>query len=83
MAVHVLVIEYDPAQAPVVVTSSKVNVTVPQESVAVACSKAGESGQFIVVSPGNEANTGGVVSTMVMVIVAASQFVKFDVSQIE
>jgi len=49
VAVQVLVMEYDPAQEPVVVTSSKVNVTVPQESVAIACSKAGVAGQFIVV----------------------------------
>ena len=57
---------YSPAQSPLVVTSSNVNVkSEPQASVAVACSKLGVSGQFIVESAGNVSITGAVLSSIV------------------
>ena len=63
VAVHVLVTLYDPAQAPLVVTSVDVNVIAPpQASVAVAVAKTGVAGQLIVVGAGNAAITGAVIS---------------------
>ena len=62
-AVHVLVTLYEPAQAPGVVTSAEVKVNaLPQASVAVAVAKEGVAGQLIVVTPGNAAITGAVIS---------------------
>jgi len=63
VAVHVLVTLYDPAQAPLVVTSANVSVNaLPQLSVAVAISNTGVAGQLIVVGPVNAAITGAVIS---------------------
>ena len=63
VAVQVLVTEYEPAQAPLVVTSSKVNVNaLPQASVAVACANCGVAGQEIVDVAGKAAITGATVS---------------------
>ena len=63
VAVHVLVTLYDPAQAPLVVASTEVKVNAdPQASVAVATAKTGVAGQSIVVTPGNVAITGAVIS---------------------
>ena len=62
-AVQVLVTLYDPAQAPVVVTSAEVNVKAdPHASVAVATANTGVAGQSIVVGAGNAAITGAVIS---------------------
>jgi glycine cleavage system regulatory protein len=69
VAVQVLVTEYDPAQAPLVVTSAKVKFTVPRQlSVAVAVANTGVAGQLIVVGAGKAAITGAVVSFIVMVL---------------
>jgi len=62
-AVQVLVTLYDPAQAPVVVTSAEVKVNAdPQASLAVARVNTGVAGQLIVVVAGNAAITGAVTS---------------------
>ncbi|MBK9985097.1 MAG: hypothetical protein IPP15_22530 [Saprospiraceae bacterium] len=54
VAVQVLVTLYDPAQAPVVVTSEEVSVkSLPQASVAVATAKTGELVQSMVVVAGS------------------------------
>ena len=63
VAVHVLVTLYDPAHAPEVIASSDVSMKVlPHASVAVATANTGVAGQFIVVSAGNAAITGAVIS---------------------
>ena len=63
VAVQVLVILYDPAQAPFVVTSLDVNVNaLPHASVAVATANTGTAGQFIVDAEGKGAITGASVS---------------------
>ena len=63
VAVQVRVTEYEPAQAPFVVTSLNVNVNVlPHSSVAVACANCGVAGQEIVDVAGKAAITGAVVS---------------------
>ena len=63
VAVQVLVTLYDPAQAPVVVTSAEVNVKAdPQASLAVARANTGVEGQLMVVVAGNSAITGAVMS---------------------
>ena len=63
VAVQVLVTLYDPAQAPVVVTSAEVNVKAdPQASLAVARANEGVEGQLMVVVAGNAAITGAVMS---------------------
>jgi len=63
IAVHVLVALYDPAQAPLVVTSANVSVNVlPQLSVTVATSNTGVAGQLIVVGPVKAEITGAVIS---------------------
>ena len=59
VAVHVLVTLYDPAHAPVVVTSLKVSVApLPHASVAVAVAKLGVAGQLMVDVAGSAAITG-------------------------
>ena len=69
VAVQVLVTPYEPAQAPFVVTSAKVNVKAePQASVAVAVANAGVAGQLIVEVEGNAAITGGFVSLIVIIL---------------
>lgn len=63
VAVHVRVTLYDPAQAPLVVASTKVIfIELPQASVAVATSNTGVSGQLIVDGAGSDAMTGAVIS---------------------
>ena len=63
VAVHVLTLEKEPAQAPGVVTSPNVNVNaLPQASLAVAVAKDGVAGQLIVDVVGNDAITGAVIS---------------------
>ena len=63
VAVHVLVTLYEPAQAPLVVTSADVRVNaLPHASVAVATAKTGKSGQLIVDGAGRDAITGAVIS---------------------
>ena len=68
VAVQVRVTEYEPAQAPFVVTSLNVNVkALPHASVAVACANDGAAGHEIVVGAGNAAITGAAVSCTLMV----------------
>ncbi len=63
VAVHVLVTLYEPAHAPLVVTSTDVSENaLPQASVAVAMANIGVAGQLIVVGDGNDAITGAVIS---------------------
>ncbi len=63
VAVQVLVTLYDPAQAPLVVTSADVNVNaLPHASVAVATANTGAAGQLIVVGEGNAPITGATTS---------------------
>ena len=63
VAVQVRVTLYDPAQAPFVVTSAKVNVNaLPHASVAVATANTGVAGQLIVDGAGRDAITGAVTS---------------------
>ena len=68
VAVHVLVILTDPAQAPFVVTSFEVIVmALPHASVAVAIAKTGTEGQLIVVGAGKLAITGAAISCTLIV----------------
>ena len=67
MAVHVLVMEYSFGHEPGIVTSAKVNVGVPQLSVAVGVVHEGEPVHSIVVGAGSAEITGGVVSSTLMV----------------
>jgi hypothetical protein len=63
VAVHVLVTLYEPAQAPLVVTSVKVRLNeLPHPSEAVAVANTGVAGQLIVVGAGSEAITGAAMS---------------------
>lgn len=63
VAVHVLVMLYAPAQAPLVVSSMEVRVNaLPHASVAVATAKTGAAGQLIVVGDGKTPITGASVS---------------------
>ena len=63
VAVQVLVTLYDPAHAPLVVTSADVNMyALPHASVAVAIANTGVAGQLIVVGAGNAPMTGAVIS---------------------
>ena len=63
VAVQVLVTLYDPAQAPLVVTSDDVSVNaLPQASDAVATANTGVEGQLIVVGAGSDPITGAVIS---------------------
>jgi len=62
-AVHVRVTLYDPAQAPGVVTSAKVNVNgLLHASVALAVVNTGVAGQLMLDVAGRAAMTGGVLS---------------------
>ena len=71
VAVQVLVVLYDPAQVPGMVTSLEVNVNaLPQASVAVAMANTGVEGQSMVVVAGKAAITGAVISCTWMVCVA-------------
>jgi hypothetical protein len=63
VAVHVLVTLYEPAQAPLVVTSADVSVkALPQASVAVATANTGVAGQSIVEVAGRKPITGAEIS---------------------
>jgi hypothetical protein len=63
VAVHVRITLYDPAHAPLVVTSAEVKVNaLPHASVAVAIAKTGVAGQLMVLIAGNAAITGAVIS---------------------
>jgi hypothetical protein len=61
------VIEYSLGQLPGVVTSAKVNVGVPQLSVAVGVTHVGVPEHSTVEGPGSAEITGGVVSSTVIV----------------
>ena len=68
VAVHVLVTLYDPAHAPLVVTSVNVKLNaLPQASDAVAVANTGVAGQLIVDGAGKGAITGAVISWTVIV----------------
>ena len=63
VAVHVRVTLYDPAHAPLVVTSFEFSVNaLPHASVAVAIANTGVEGQLIVVGVGKDAITGAEIS---------------------
>jgi hypothetical protein len=63
VAVHVRVTLYEPAQAPVVVTSAEVSVNaLPQASVADATANTGVAGQLMVAGAGRAPITGAVIS---------------------
>ena len=63
VAVQVLVTLYDPAHAPLVVTSFDVNVKLlPQASAAVATANTGVAGQLMVDAAGRDAITGADIS---------------------
>ena len=71
VAVQVLVVLYDPAHDPGVVTSLEVRVNaLPQASTAVAMANTGVDGQSRVVAAGKAAITGAVISCTWMVCVA-------------
>ena len=71
VAVQVLVTEYDPAQAPLVVISADVRVKLlPHSSVAVAVAKLGVAGQLIVDADGKGSMTGAVMSCTLIVCAA-------------
>ena len=75
VAVHVRVTLYDPVQAPLVVTSTEVNVNaLPHASVAVATANTGVAGQLIVVGAGNAPITGAVTSCTLIVCKAVDVF---------
>ena len=67
MAVHVLVMEYSFGHEPGMVTSAKVNVGVPQLSVAVGVVHDGAPEHSNVVGTGSAEITGGVVSSTLIV----------------
>ena len=75
VAVHVLVILYDPAQAPFVVTSFEVNVNaLPQPSVTTGTVNDGVAGQFMVVGAGNAEITGAMTSRTSIVCDEVEEF---------
>jgi len=75
VAVQVLVTLYDPAHAPFVVASADVRMKeLPHASVAVATAKTGVAGQLIVVTAGNAAITGAVISCTCIVCDAVEEF---------
>ena len=79
VAVQVLVIEYEPAQAPLVLTSFDDSEAELHVSLAVGIVKLGVAGQEMVDIPGKVEITGAVVSTTVIEIVAILlQFVGFN-----
>ena len=66
---------YEPAHAPLVVSSLKLSVNaLPQASAAVAIANTGTAGQLIVVGPGSEAMTGAVISCTLNVCDAVEEF---------
>ena len=74
VAVHVLVMEYSLGHDPGIVTSAKVNVGVPQLSVAVGVVHDGVPEHSMVVGAGNAEITGGVVSSTLIVCDALVTF---------
>ena len=75
VAVHVLVTLYDPAHAPLVVTSAEVNVNeLPHASDAVATTNTGVAGQLIVDGAGSDAITGAVISCTSIVCKDVDEF---------
>ena len=75
VAVHVRVTLYDPAHAPLVVTSFDVSVKVlPHASVAIAIANTGTAGQLIVEIDGKDAITGASVSITLIVCDAVDAF---------
>jgi hypothetical protein len=63
VAVHVRVTLYEPAHAPLVVTSAEVKVNaLPHTSVAVATANTGVAGQLMVDGAGNAPITGADIS---------------------
>src|SRR6185436_6345761 len=70
-AVQMRVKLYEPAQGPLVFTSTKVRVkALPHSSLAVATAKTGVAGQLMVLGAGRAAITGAVVSTTLMIWLA-------------
>jgi hypothetical protein len=67
VAVHVLVMEYSPAQAPGVVTSAKLKLAVPHASLAVGLLNTTVAVHSIVTSAPTPEMTGGVLSSTVIV----------------
>ena len=65
---------YSFGQEPLVVTSAKLNVGVPQLSVAVGVAQDGAAEHSMVVGPGSPEMTGGVVSSTLMVWDAVAVF---------
>ena len=81
VAVQILVTLYDPAQAPLVVTSFDVNVkALPQASTTVATANTGTAGQLIVEMEGNDAITGASVSITLMACDAVDTFPQASVA---
>ncbi len=75
VAVHVRLTLYDPAHAPLVVTSLKVSVNkLIQASVTDGVRNTGVAGQLIVEGPGNEEMTGATISCTLMVCDAVAEF---------
>jgi hypothetical protein len=67
VAVHVLVMEYSPAQAPGVVTSAKLKLAVPHASLAVGEENEGVTVHSIVTSAPTPLMAGAVLSSTVIV----------------
>jgi len=80
VAVHVLVILYEPGQEPGVLTSAKVNVGVPQLSVAVGVVHDGVPEHSIVVGAGSAEITGGTISSTLIVCEAVVIFPQASVA---
>jgi Ni,Fe-hydrogenase III small subunit len=80
VAVHVLVMLYEPEHEPGVVTSANVNVGVLQLSVAVGVVHEGVPEHSIVVGPGRGEITGGVVSSTLIVWEALVTFPQASVA---
>ena len=80
-AVHVLVILYVPAHAPLVVTSAEVSVNaLPQASVAVAAANTGVAGQLIIVGVGSAPITGAAISCTLIVCDAVETLLQASVA---
>jgi len=72
VAVHVLVMEYSPAQRPGVVTSAKLKLAVPQASLAVGVLNTGVTVHSIVMLAPTPLMTGAVLSSTVIVCAAVA-----------
>ena len=81
VAVHVLVTLYEPAHAPLVVTSVEVNVNaLPHSSEAVATANTGVAGQLIVDGAGSDAITGAEISWTLIVCEAVEILLQASVA---